>query len=152
MKSKRSLIILYLLFITSILTIIGITNSKKTTINIFTWNSNEMSIGKLINISFITGFTVSSIAALNIYIPRSSIKDKFESKQKGIANETTNESPIKDKYDSYYDRPPERDINQTQPTVSVSYRVVNESQISDSNDFQTDEESNDDWTNHENEW
>lgn len=111
-----------------------------------------MTLGKLINISFFTGFTISTIAALNISKAQSSIQDQFEVKQTETEDETTQEYPERERSDTFKERPPERDINSTQPTVSVSYRVVDQSQQSDSNDFQIDNENNNDWTNYDNEW
>ena len=56
-----------------------------------------------------------------------------------------------------YDRPPERDIRESQPTISVNYRFVDQDRKSYSSKNTKETENNinnenNDWVNYDNEW
>jgi len=127
MKVKRKMIIFLLILTSSLLIYINIKNNAKTTIYFLNTQSKELTIGNLLTLSFIAGISISSI----FY----SIYDyKYEKINKEIDNNSNNNI---DEYDSntiYFEnesseeRPPERDLRESQPTISVNYRVLNQNQ------------------------
>ena len=57
--------------------------------------------------------------------------------------------------DESFESPPERDLRDTQPTISVNYRVIKvngENQIKDINQEQRNPQYQDDWGNSDSEW
>ena len=146
-KKKFLLLTLFLIIISQIL--LYTNNNQKASFRYFKWTLQEVSIGKLISISFISGLFVSTL--LNTAITNTSfrkksyenVEDDFVSKN----NETDMESNV--------EMPPQRDIRETQPTISVNYRVIKN--IDDNNSKKDRNHSNnpdnrDDWDNGDNEW
>jgi len=77
-----------------------------------------VSIGKLISISFFSGLFVSSL--LNTTISSNSFRKKtFEN----VADDFVSDSN-EEEMEQNVEMPPQRDIRETQPTISVNYRVV----------------------------
>ena len=107
-----------------------------------------MSIGKLISISFFSGLFVSTL--LNKTITSTGFRKKtFENVEDDFVSEN-NEEDI----ESNVEMPPQRDIRETQPTISVNYRVVKNM---DDNNLKKDRnysnpDYKDDWDNADNEW
>ena len=155
MKSKRNLFLLCIITSTLLLTLVGLNNSKKTSVNLFTWKSDELSVGNLIAITFIGGITFGSLFTLNNLLINNSAQEKK------ISND--NKDTIYDDYDTFeeltsnekqasnIERPPERDINESQPTISVNYRVVNQDEETFSK-FNSKSNLNNDWLDEEKEW
>tara|TARA_Y100000991_G_C21855292_1_gene298504 strand:- start:220 stop:681 length:462 start_codon:yes stop_codon:yes gene_type:complete len=153
MNYKKKSLLLSIFLIISIQIILLINNRAKTSFRYFIWNIEEVSIGKLISISFISGLIISSILnnTLN-YKVRTYPKSKEEKKTNlendfSINSEENNES---------YEIPPERDLRDTQPTISVNYRVIkdnSENELKERNiRSQNNQQYQDDWDNNYSEW
>ena len=146
-KKKYLLLTLFLIIIFQIL--LYTNNNQKTSFRYFKWTLQEVSIGKLISISFFSGLFVSTL--LNTTITSTSFRKKtFENVEDDFLSEN-NEEDI----ESNVEIPPQRDIRETQPTISVNYRVVKNM---DKNNFKKDRnysnnpDNNDDWDNGDNDW
>ena len=121
MNYKKKSILLSIFFIISIQILLLINNRQKTSFRYFIWNIKEVSIGRLICISFISGLLMSS--TLNKTLDNNfRIHPKNEDDEKSINEndysingEVNNES---------YEIPPVRDLQDPQPTVSVKYRII----------------------------
>ena len=122
-------------------------NNQKTSFKYFKWTLQEISIGKLISISFFSGLFVSTI----LNITTTNYKKNSEEYEEEIYKPLNNEGDIK----SNFDMPPQRDIRDAQPTISVNYRVVKNME---ENNLNSEQESsnipykNDDWENEDNDW
>ena len=155
MNYKKKSLIISIFFILSIQIFLLINNKQKTTFRYFIWNVEEISIGRLIFISFISGLLMSSL--LNKTLNNEIItypKNKDD-------NETTTENDyLTDSEDNIYNNenyevPPERDLRDTQPTISVNYRVIKDNgkgEFRDSNQDSNKEQYQDDWINKDSEW
>ena len=145
-KKKFLLLILFLIIIFQIL--LYTNNNQKTSFRYFKWTINEISIGKLISISFFSGLFISTL--LNTTISSNSLrKNTFENVEGDFVSQNNEED-----MEPNIDIPPQRDIRDTQPTISVNYRVVKN--IND-NDFKKDgnysnQDNSDDWENADNDW
>ena len=140
--------ILITIFIIILQILLYTNNNQKTSFRYFKWTLQEISIGKLISISFFSGLFVSTL--LNTTITSTSFRKKT------LENE-------EDDFGSQYDEkdlepnvemPPQRDIRETQPTISVNYRVVKNM---NDNNFKEDRnysnfDDEDDWDNTDNDW
>ena len=145
-KKKYLLLTLFLLIIIQILFYTN--NNQKTSFRYFKWTFQEVSIGKLINISFFSGLFVSTL--LNTTITSTSFRKKtFENVEDDFAINDNEEE-----MEPNVEMPPQRDIRETQPTISVNYRVVKN--MSDNNLKKDQNYSNqdikDDWDNADNDW
>ena len=145
-KKKYLLLTLFLIIIFQ--TLLYTNNNQKTSFRYLKWTLQEVSIGKLISISFFSGLFISTL--LNTTITSTSFrKNTFENVEDDFVSENNNED-----IESNFEIPPERDIRETQPTISVNYRVVKN--IND-NDLKKDRnysnpDIKDDWENADNEW
>ena len=153
MNINRKLIAFYIFFSIFILSILNLKNPEKTKFYLFTSKTEEISLGNLITITFISGFSFSSV--LNLISKNDS--------QKSLENNFTNYEEI-DKSDNNNfsqefnsNRPPERDVRESQPTISVNYRFVDQ----DNNSLRSNETTktinnsnneDNDWVNLDNEW
>ena len=145
-KKKYLLLTLFLIIIFQIL--LYTNNNQKTSFRYFKWTLQEVSIGKLISISFFSGLFISTL--LNTTIKSNSFKKNiFENVEDDFAPQNNEED-----MDSNVEMPPQRDIRETQPTISVNYRVVknmNDNNFKkDTNYSNTD--NKDDWNNADNDW
>jgi len=145
-KKKYLLLTLFLVIIFQIL--LYTNNNQKTSFRYFKWTIQEVSIGKLISISFFSGLFVSTL--LNTTITSTSFRKKtFENVEDDFVSENNEED-----MESNVEMPPQRDLRETQPTISVNYRVVKNI---DNNNFKKDQsysnqDINDDWDNSDNDW
>ena len=144
-KKKYLLFTLLLIIIFQIL--LYTKNNQKTSFRYFKWTLQEVSIGKLINISFFSGLFVSTL--LNTITSTSFRKKTFENVEDDFVS-NKNEEEI----EPNVEMPPQRDIRETQPTISVNYRVVKNM---NDNDFKKDQnysnpDNNEDWDNADNDW
>ena len=157
MKLKKNLIILIFLFTTTTLSILNLNNTSKTYLYFLNLKTEKLTLGSFITFSFLTGFTTSFIFSyltssktenimLNeerININSKPLQENFTEKDAEI-NETTN------------DRPPERDIRDSQPTISVNYRVIkkNNTDVNDVDEEYMDNkyQKYDDWEEFESNW
>ena len=145
-KKKYLLLTLFLIIIFQ--TLLFTNNNQKTSFRYFKWTIQEVSIGKLISISFFSGLVISNL--LNTTIISNSfrkntvvnVEDNFSSQN----NDEVTESNV--------EMPPQRDIRETQPTISVNYRVVknmNENNFK-KDPYYSDSDNEDDWDNTYNDW
>ena len=146
-KKKYLLLTLFLLIIIQIL--LYTNNNQKTSFRYFKWTLQEVSIGKLISISFFSGLFISTL--LNTTITSTSFREKTVENVEDDFVSPNNEEDI----ESNVEMPPQRDIRETQPTISVKYRVVKNM---DDNNFKKDRnysnnpDNKDDWDNGDNDW
>ena len=144
-QKKYLLLTLFLIIIIQIL--LYTNNNQKTSFRYFKWTLQEVSIGKLISISFFSGLFVSTL--LNTTITSTSFRKKtFENVEDDFVSNNEEEM------ESNVEIPPQRDIRETQPTISVNYRVVKNM---NDNNFKKDQsysnqDIKDDWDNVDNDW
>ena len=128
-----------------------INNNQKGSFRYFIWNIEDISIGKLINISFFSGLIVSAILniTLNNNVEIKSINGEDKKKDENDYSPTGT-----DNQDSF-NIPPERDVRDTQPTISVNYRVIknnNLNELNNRNETSSNSAYQDDWNNNDIEW
>ena len=146
LTKKYLLLTLFLLIIIQIL--LYTNNNQKTSFRYFKWTLQEVSIGKLISISFFSGLFVSTL--LNTTITSTSSRNKTFENVKDDFVSNNNEEEM----EPNVEMPPQRDIRETQPTISVNYRVVKNI---DDNNFKKDQsysnqDIKDDWDSADNDW
>ena len=152
MNHKKKIIIFSIFFILIIQILLLINNKQKTNFRYFIWTFEEVSIGKLISLSFFSGLLMSSLLS-------KTLDNNVESYQKNVDDNTTYKNNFslddEEEINESYDIPPERDIRDTQPTISVNYRVIKDNgenevkgrrQASQKTNYQ------DDWDNNFSEW
>ena len=144
-KKKYLLLPFFLIIILQIL--LYTNNKEKVALRYLKWTVQEVSIGKLISISFFSGLFIS--AFLNTTITGYK-KNTFE-------NAEENYEPLNDEEDmkSNVKMPPQRDIRDSQPTISVNYRVVQNGEDNYSKSDQNLSNKPDyknDWVNDDNDW
>ena len=145
LKNKFKLLTLFLIVILQVL--LYTNNNQKSSFRYFKWTIQEVRIGKLISISFFSGLIMSTL--LNVTIT-SSRKNNFEYIEENY-DPTNNEEEIK----SNIDIPPQRDIRDTQPTISVNYRVVKnmeDKNLNRNQNYSNSPVNNDDWQDEEDDW
>jgi|TARA_B000000565_G_scaffold39347_1_gene26189 uncharacterized integral membrane protein len=144
-KKKYLLLPFFLIIIFQIL--LYTNNKERVSLRYLKWTVQDVSIGKLISISFFSGLFIS--AFLNTTITGYK-KNTFE-------NAEENYEPLNNEEDmkSNVEMPPQRDIRDSQPTISVNYRVVqngednyskSDQNLSDKPDYKND------WVNDDNDW
>ena len=144
---KKKFLLLTFLFIIIFQILLYTNNNQKTSFRYFKWKVHEITVGKLISISFFSGLFISTLLnSTNISIKKNTLENVRENFEQ-LNEEDTNLN---------VEMPPQRDIRDSQPTISVNYRVVknmeennlksnpNFSNISDYDD--------DDWDNYNNDW
>ena len=145
-KKKYLLITLFLIIIFQ--TLLYTNNKQKTSFRYFKWTLQEVSIGKLISISFFSGLFVSTL--LNITITSTSFRKKTIENVEDDFVSTNNEEDM----EPNVEMPPQRDIRETQPTISVNYRVIknmNDNYLKKDRNI-SNQNNKDDWDNDDNDW
>ena len=144
---KKKILLLTLFLIIIFQSLLYSNNSQKTSFRFFKWTVKETSIGRLINISFFSGLLISTI----FNITNSSFKENtFENIEDNFEPQD-NKEDIK----SNIEMPPQRDIRDAQPTISVNYRIVKnmeENNLKNDQKFSNNPDSRDDWDNYDNDW
>jgi len=145
---KKKYLLLTLFFIIVFQILLYTNNNQKTSFRYFKWTFQEVSIGKLISISFFSGLFVSTL--LNTTITRTGLRKNASENLEDNFVSNNNEEEMK----SNVEIPPQRDIRETQPTISVNYRVIKNM---NDNNFKKDQsysnqEIKDDWDNADNDW
>ena len=145
-KKKFLFLIFFLIIIFQIL--LYANNNQKTSFRYFKWTLQEVSIGKLISISFFSGLFISTL--LNTTITSNSFrKNNFENVKDKFVSQNNEED-----LDPNVEMPPQRDIRETQPTISVNYRVVknlNDNNLKKDLNY-SNPENKDDWDNDNSDW
>jgi len=145
-KKKYLLLTLFLIIIFQVS--LYINNNQKTSFRYFKWTLQEVSIGKLISISFFSGLFVNTL--LNTTIASTSFRKKtFENEEDANVSHNYDED-----LEPNVEMPPQRDIRETQPTISVNYRVVkniNDNNLNKDLNY-SNPDNRDDWDNADNDW
>ena len=144
---RKKYLVLTIFFIVILQTLLYTNNNQRTSFRFFKWTVQEVSIGKLISISFISGLFVSTLLNTSI---TSYKKNTYE-------NEEDNFEPPNNLEDmkSNVEMPPQRDIRDAQPTISVNYRVVRNTEeinLKRDQNYSNNPDNNDDWNNGNNDW
>ena len=146
MNFKKNLLLITLFLIIIFQTFLYLNNNQKTSFRYFKWTVQEVSIGKLISISFFSGLFISTLLNTSL---TSFKKNTLENIEENYETLNSNED-IK----SNIEMPPQRDIRDAQPTISVNYRVVKNAE---GNNLKKDlnysnPDNEDDWDNADNDW
>ena len=146
-KKKYLLLTLFLIIIFQIL--LYTNNNQKTSFRYFKWTLQEVSIGKLISISFFSGLFVSTL--LNTTKTSTSFRKKTIENIEDDFISPNNEEDM----EPNVEMTPQRDIRETQPTISVNYRVVknmDDNNLKKDRDYSNNPDNDDDWNNGDNDW
>ena len=150
MNKKKNLILIFL--VVSIQILLLVNNKQKTSFRYFIWKVQEVSIGRLIFISFVSGLLMSSL--LN-----KTVGNNIISKPISLDNNKTNDdidySVKKGENYGSNEIAPERDLRDPQPTISVNYRVIKnngENELKDRNQTINNSQYDDDWKSNNSEW
>ena len=157
MKIKKNLIILIFLLITITLSILNLKNTSKTYIYFLNFKTEKLTLGSFITLSFLAGFTTTFTFS---YLTSSKNENKMiNDEKKDINSETLQGDFIENDTElneSIKHRPPERDIRESQPTISVNYRVIkqNNTEVNDIDEGYADNkyQNYDDWEEMESNW
>ena len=144
---KKKFLYLILFFIIIFQTLLYTNNSKKTSFRYFKWTVQEVTIGKLISISFFSGLLISTL--LNT--------TTTSYKKNSIENIEENYEPQNNDEDirTNIEMPPQRDIRDAQPTISVNYRVIknnSDKNINSDQNYSNIQNGADDWDNGNDDW
>ena len=147
---KRKTLIITIILIITVQVLLYLNNSQKTSFRYFIWNIQNVRMGKLISISFFSGLIMSLILNNSIL----SYKKLSEKEEENIYKNKDDEF-IKDEINQSIDMPPQRNVSEVQPTISVNYRVIKKGE----DDYFKDQENinnkqiyQDDWEDDYNEW
>ena len=144
-KKKYLLLTFFLIIIFQIL--LYTNNKQRVSLRYLKWTVQEVSIGKLISISFFSGLFISAFLNTTITEYKKNIFENAEENYEPLNEEEDIKSNVK--------MPPQRDIRDSQPTISVNYRVVqngednyskSDQNLSDKPDYKND------WVNDDNDW
>ena len=144
---KKKFLYLILFFIIVFQTLLYTNNSKKTSFRYFKWTVQEVTIGKLISISFFSGLLISTL--LNT-TTTSYKKNSIENIEENYEPQN-NDEDIK----TNIEMPPQRDIRDAQPTISVNYRVIknnSDKNINSDQNYSNIQNGADDWDNGNDDW
>ena len=122
-------------------------NNQKTSFRYFKWTLQEVRIGKLISISFFSGLFISTLLNTNFTSFKKNTFEKIDENYEPVNNDEDLKSNI--------EMPPQRDIRDTQPTISVNYRVIkntDENDLKRGKNFSNSAEKKDDWNYDDSEW
>ena len=144
---KKKFLLLTLLLIIILQSLLYTNNNQKTSFRYFIWTAQEVSIGKLIIISFSSGLFISTLLTTTLTNYKKNTLENIEDNYEPLNNEEDMKSNV--------DIPPQRDIRDTQPTISVNYRVVKntvENNLKRDQNYSNNSDNGDDWNNYENDW
>ena len=106
-----------------------------------------------------SGLIISTLLS-NTIIPdlkKSTLKEEEEEEEEEeeYKNDRNNYTKNGENNNEYYEIPPERDLRETQPTISVNYRVIknnSDNELKDISQTSVNPRYQDDWDYNENEW
>ena len=145
---KKKYLLLFLFLIIIFQALLYTNNNQKTSFRYFKWTLQEVRIGKIINISFFSGLFISTLLSTTI-TSTSFRKNTFENEEEDFIPQDNQED-----MESNVEMPPQRDIRETQPTISVNYRVVknmNDNNLKKDQSY-SNQDIEDDWDNADNDW
>ena len=144
---KKKFLLLNIFLIIILQTLLYTNNNQKTSFRYFKWTFQEASIGQLINISFFSGLIISTLLNTTLTSFKKNTYEEIEENYEPLNND--------DDLNSNIDMPPQRDIRDTQPTISVNYRVIkntDENNFTRSKNYSNSPDEKDDWNYDDNEW
>ena len=144
---KKKFLLLTIFLIVIFQTFLYTNNNQKTSFRYFKWIVQEVSIGKLISISFFSGLFISTLFNNTI---SSNKKNSFENVEENFSPHNLEED-----IESNSEIPPQRDIRDAQPTISVNYRVVKnmeDNNLKKEKNYSNNPSNEDDWNNDDNDW
>ena len=144
---KKKYLLLTIILIIIVQIALNTNNKQKSSFRYFKWTFQEVSIGKLINISFFSGLLISTLLTTTISSYKKNVIESIEENYEPLNNEEDIKSNI--------DIPPQRDIRDAQPTISVNYRVVKntvENNLKKDQNYSDNPDNKDDWNNDDNDW
>ena len=144
---KKNLLLITLFLIIIFQTFLYLNNNQKTSFRYFKWTVQEVSIGKLISISFFSGLFISTLLNTSITSFKKNTLENIEENYETLNDNEDMKSNI--------EMPPERDIRDAQPTISVNYRVIRNTEknnIKSDKNFSNSFDDNDDWNSNDNDW
>ena len=144
---KKKYLILPFILIIIFQALLYTNNNQKTSFRYFKWTVQEVSIGKLISISFFSGLFISTLLNTSITSFKKNTLENIEENYETLNNNEDMKSNI--------EMPPERDIRDAQPTISVNYRVIRNTEknnIKSDKNFSNSFDDNDDWNSNDNDW
>ena len=144
---KKKFLLLTLLLIIILQSLLYTNNNQKNSFRYFKWTVQEVSIGKLIIISFFSGLFISTLLTTTITTYKKNPLENIEDNYEPLNKEEDMQSNV--------EMPPQRDIRDTQPTISVNYRVVKntvENNLKRDQNYSNSSDNGDDWNNDENDW
>ena len=144
-KKKFFLLTIFLIIILQ--TLLYKNNNQKTSFRYFKWTVQEVSIGKLISISFFSGLFISTL--FNNTISKNK-KNSFENVEENFASQNNEEN-----IESNIEMPPQRDIRDAQPTISVNYRVIKnmeDNNLKKEQNYSNTPDNKDDWDDDDDNW
>ena len=144
---KKKFLLLTLFFIIIFQTLLHINNNQKTSFRYFKWTVQEASIGQLMNISFFSGLIISTLLNTTFTSFKKNTYEEIEENYETLNNDDDLKSNI--------EMPPQRDIRDTQPTISVNYRVIkntDENNSTRNKNYSNSQDTIDDWNFDDNEW
>ena len=153
MNIKNKLIAFFIFILIFILSIFNVKNPEKIKFYLFTSKKEQISLGNLITLTFVSGFTLSSLLTLISKTNSQASSDdnfiNYDEIEQSVENNTYQEFKS--------DRPPERDVRESQPTISVNYRFVDQDDDlynSKNNSKKTNNVNNEDndWLNNDDSW
>ena len=150
--NKKKYLFVFISLVLSIQILLLVNNRQKTSFRYFIWTIQEVSIGRLIFISFVSGLFMSSLFN-NTKMNNIISKPIFSDDTKTI--DDNDYSVKREDNDEHLDISPERDLRDPQPTISVNYRVIKnngENELKDRNQRIDDSKYDDDWNNSGSEW
>ena len=144
---KKKFLYLILFFIIVFQTLLYTNNSKKTSFRYFKWTVQEVTIGKLISISFFSGLLISTLLNTTTTIYKKNTIENIEENYEPQNNDEDIKTNI--------EMPPQRDIRDAQPTISVNYRVIknnSDKNINSDQNYSNIQNGADDWDNGNDDW
>ena len=144
---KKKYLLLTIILIIIVQIALHTNNKQRSSFRYFKWTIQEVSIGKLINISFFSGLLISTLSQATISNYKKNVIENIEENYESLNNKEDIKSNI--------DLPPQRDIRDAQPTISVNYRVVKnteENNMKKDQNYSNNPNNKDDWNNDDNEW
>ena len=153
MNIKNKLIAFFIFILIFTLSIFNVKNPEKIKFYLFTSKKEQISLGNLITLTFVSGFTLSSLLTLisktNLQASTDDNFINYDEIEQTVENNTYQEFKS--------DRPPERDVRESQPTISVNYRFVDQDDDlynSKNNSKKTNNVNNEDndWLNNDDSW
>ena len=144
---KKKFLLLTLFLIIIFQSYLYLDNKEKTSFRYFKWTVQEVSIGKLISFSFFSGIFISTL--LNTTFT-SFKKNTFENIEENYEPLNSNED-----MKSNIEMPPQRDIREAQPTISVNYRVIKNNEKDNfkrDRNYSNSIDDLNDWDNDDNDW